>query len=169
MEQSMGGIFSFKSTVPATKQLNYTRPNPQHWVFEPMNESPVDYITMARRGKKGFIARKVGQNNGFASHWKLNDKEVRPLPPPSSQMMNKPVPSQVHQPVIHQCIPSVIHSPIPQHQQLLLPPPPTQHYLYTMMFEQLVGKRELERIEKSYKMRTKRQPRYNITISELIQ
>jgi hypothetical protein len=148
LPNSDNSVFAFKCTIPRDKQLNYIRQNTREWKFEQCH-TPTDYTSLSRRGKSGFIARNLGEN--YVSHW--NQKElVKEERKPEQPQKTRQEPLLSHQ------------------TRTVLPVQETQEQLYRAMFVVLAGQSQLERIEKSYRMRNRgpNVKRHGITISELI-
>jgi hypothetical protein len=153
-------VFSFKQPQYVSQQ--YKQQSPQKgpvWTFEQV-VNPTDYDTLARRIPKDLVQRNVANGSGYASHWfvtpakKLenNNRAIEPMSPSTPKDTN---PST-------QVIWLSGRTRELQH---------SQEFLYRFMFEELVGASELNRIEKQYKMKQRKNNgrRSKITIAELIE
>jgi hypothetical protein len=156
MEKDLS-VFAFKCTIPRDKRLDYKRENSTEWKFEQC-QNPVNYLDMSRRGKKGFIARSLGE--GFVSHWTQNDL---------NQEKQKPQARAV-KPSTFGPRPGSSTAPVPAQSNIRASTVlyESQEELYRAMYVVLAGKSQLDRIEKSYRMQRPKTMRLRIPISDLI-
>jgi hypothetical protein len=158
MEKNLS-VFAFKCTIPHDKRLDYKRPNPSEWKFEECDTKSLNYVDMSRRGRKGFISRTLGQ--GYVSHWSL-DENQSPQTPQNTTNSSRVSPASSKAPAQL--------SPTQKTVSPGIDVVKVEEQLYMNMYIHLFGRQQFDRIEKSFKLRTRgtKVTRVKIPISDLI-
>jgi hypothetical protein len=146
-------------------------PSNNIWIFEQVLE-PKEYNVASKKPRKGLVSKSMG--NYYVSEWNIHEHSYHPYgaqrnPParkPRTSSCSDPVYENDHKTTIDHLMRGQVHSAsisVSTNRS-----GNTNDSLYHSMFEMLVGKKESQKIDEQYSNSIPKQPRYSISISELV-